>query len=440
MRLSTARLRAWLADRLAGALWPLPLAAALGALVAAALTLSLDRLLPPGAGPFFLPASPEGVRSLLATLAGALAGMASLVLSVTVVVLTLAAQQLGPRIVPLFVRDRTTRTAIAVFLAALVYTLAVTGAVHGGPQPFLPAVSASAALAFGLAALVVLIAFVHGAARSVRADRVVARLAAAAEARLAERPPRRGAPPGPAVLALGGRRPLVVRAREAGYVQTVDVAALLDHAVREELVVFLRTHPGAFVLPGTPLAVVLGFDDAAQAHERAVRGAVVVGPVRTPADDLLWELHGLVEIALRALSPGINDPRTAVACVHWLGVLIARWFACEPPAAVLTDADGIVRLVRPVPSARLLLGATLGEVRRYAGPARAVLEALARVLAGLAPQAPDGRSRRAVALELARLRRAVRRDVADPGERLELLGEIARARAALRVDRVGAEV
>lgn len=322
-----------------------------------------------------------GGRTLLAALAGAIITVAGVVFSVTMAVLTLTTSQFGPRLLRHFVRDRSIQVVLGTFLATFVYTLVISFALGADEQ--LPRFSVLAAAGLTLASVVVFVYFVHHVATHVQADHVVAAAAKELE-RVIEGVHGAPSPPAP-----HDERPpppsdaRAVAAEREGYVTSVDLPRLVECAAEHDVVLHVARPPGAFVRRGDPLVLVSTREELPPELRRAVARGFFVGAARTTEQDVEFALEQLVEVAVRALSPGLNDPFTAVRCVDRLAAgLSAMACRCAPPAA-LRDASGAPRVVVQWLALPEAIHRAFGPVTEAGGRHASVLEALACAIAGL---------------------------------------------------------
>ncbi|MEZ4449939.1 MAG: DUF2254 domain-containing protein [Nannocystaceae bacterium] len=351
---------------------------------------------------------PEGARMLLGTLAGAVITVESTVFSITIVALTLASNAFGPRLLRNFIRDRGNQLILGTFTATFVYFLLVLRTIRGGEEAaFVPNVSISVALTLTLVDVGVLIYFIHHVATTIQADEVVAIAGHDLERAIAELHTRGdyardgdGAPEGPSC-------PL--RAPASGYLQAVEEDTMVAALVRCDGVAHLAVRPGDFVIAGSVIAEVWREGPAGELDEEvaaALGRALLIDDRRTPLQDLEFSLHQLVEIASRALSPGINDPFTAMTCVDWLASGLARLAQRPPATGCRRDEAGRLRLLdRPI-TFRGALCAAFDPLRHIAtGLPQVVMrmmEALATV-AGFVDAADDRDAIRALAGRLERV-------------------------------------
>ena len=289
---------------------------------------------------------PDGARGVLATIAGSMVTVAGVVFSITVVALSLASQQFGPRLIRNFTRDRGNQLVLGTFVATFVYCLLVLRTVNGtGKATFVPELGVTVGVGLALASLGVLIYFIHHVAVSIQASAVVERVGAELDGLIGEVYPEeigeRAEPADrPAEAPPADAR--AVRADATGYVVAVDADAVLRVAAGSDLVVHLPTPPGRFVRRGDAVALVVAAGGRLpDGVEEDLRNAVTVGPTRTGYQDVEFGLLQLTEIAVRALSPGVNDPFTAAECVDRLGDALGRlaWRTFPAAERALPDAD-----------------------------------------------------------------------------------------------------
>ena len=257
----------------------------------------------------------SGARALLGAIASSTIGVAGTVFSITVAALTLASSQMGPRLLRNFMRDRGNQLTLGVFLGTFSYALIVLRTVRGeATGGFVPHLALTLGTLLAFTCVGVLVYFVHHVASRINVDTVidlVGRDLRHAMATLTIDAP--DPEPPPASRWHGGG---VVTAGEGGYLQQLEERALAGWAVGQGTAVRLLVRPGSFVFPGVPIAIVSPPDAGAEA---AVRGAMALGPDRLVSADLESPVRQLAEVAVRALSPGINDPRTAIGVLDRFG-------------------------------------------------------------------------------------------------------------------------
>jgi len=326
----------------------------------------------------------EGARSVLVMLAGSMIGTAGVAFSITIVVLSLTSSQYGPRLLRNFMRDRGNQIVLGTFVATFLYCLLVVRTVVEG-QP-VPALSVSVSVVPGVLSLQLLIYFLHHVAATIQAGHVVFAVAQDLEAAIdrfcgtgeADAPGGAPAPP-------PGGEAATVAAPCSGYLQAIGHETLIALACERDGRVEALRRAGHFVIAGSPLARLAPaerFDE--RDRERAQR-AFLIGAQATREQDLEFSVRQLVEVALRALSPGVNDPFTAINCIDWLGAAVARLARSGMPPRQHRDPDGRLRLVAETPSFAGVADAAFQQIRQAAGAHVAVSIRLLETCAAIGP-------------------------------------------------------
>ncbi|WP_260924505.1 DUF2254 domain-containing protein [Novosphingobium sp. 9] len=326
----------WFAIR--ASYWFYPALFAIAALVLAQVLVHADRV---GAAewisrtPWLTPARPDGASNMLSVLASAMIGIASTVFSITIAAVAYVSGTYGPRLLTNFMEDRGNQLSLATFVGTFVYAICVLRAVRAEDEQapsmadaaathlpgFVPQLSLLVGFALMIVAVGVLVYFLHHVPSSIRINTVLENIGERLMREIAARFPHEGAmEPQPLVP----RRGLAVRAKTAGYIRLIELGALADIAGRKGLHVQVRQRVGDFVHPGIPLLEVEGHDLDEQTALQ-MRGCFAFGGARTPEQDLEFSIDELVEIALRALSPAVNDPFTAITATHWLSATTAEF-------------------------------------------------------------------------------------------------------------------
>lgn len=357
--------------------WFVPATLVLLALVAAFFSIRIDQSSLGRAILDILPGDDQltvdGARQMVATVAGSTITVASLVFSLTFVALTLMSQQFGPRIVLVFMNDRLTKFVIGAFAGTFLYALVILGGVgfgHGetvtstldgamrfqaGTDLFIPKLSVYMVVMLGIFSFVLIIFFVHHMAISIQADAIIARLSNELDHALTATLQDNGTVSDNdkiSTISDKDRRLLEksgedVLTENSGYIQFIEFDHLLEVASQNDAKIQLTCRPGHFVVTGRPIArAVSGPKCDVDLHE-IIRGAVEIGERRTQAQSAEYEVSALVEVALRALSPGINDPFTAIACIDHLTDSFAILLREAARHGVLYDDDGTARIFRP---------------------------------------------------------------------------------------------
>jgi uncharacterized membrane protein len=377
-RLLTAWHRIWMS------LWALPLLMVLVAIGAAILAVHVP--LSPGDNSvwFLYSGSAEEAPPFLTSLVTAMITMATLVISITMVVLTLAAQQLGPRLIRSFMADRRTQATLGLFVATVVYLLLVLRAAYGNVEN-VPNLAVSGGTLLVLLCLVALLVFVHHLARSIIADNTIERVGEALDEDILRLLP----PPGGKYEKAPDKRPsetgspLSLKAN--GYVQGLDYEGLVSIAQEADAVIEISFKPGRHVVQGSTYAWISPADAANDDIRDQIESCVVVGGERASIQDLEASVRQLVEVGLRALSPGINDPFTATAVIDRLTTSLAKIMRRGPAQCVWTDFDGVVRLIAPHSTFADIVQESFRQIRQHGSDQPAILirlvESLGQLLA-----------------------------------------------------------
>ncbi|MEX2049465.1 MAG: DUF2254 domain-containing protein [Gemmatimonadota bacterium] len=348
----------------------------------------------PGSAWWLYGGEAPGARAVLAAIVGSMISVTSVVFSITVVALTLASGQFGPRLLRNFMRDRATQTVMGVFIATFIYALLVMRAVQGGEQgSFVPPLAVTLAVVLVIASMGFLIFFIHHIALSIQAGNVIATIAGetveAIDRLFPEGVGEHGARPmGEEALPDTPADMLTVSARADGYIQIVDTERMLKIAARHDVVVWLQSRPGDWVVRGASLGCISATSHRGRGCVDEIAKTFVQGRNRTFTQDAEFGVLQLVEVGVRALSPGVNDPFTAITCVDWLSAILRRLADRDFPERNRFDEDGRLRLVLSTSSFGGFVDSGFHEIRRHAAGSVAVLsrllEAIANVLGGTA--------------------------------------------------------
>jgi uncharacterized membrane protein len=415
----------WRDETLRTNLWLIPAAESIAAVLLFVVTLSVDHAafhheitLPS----WVISGSPDAARQILSSLAAALITVVGVVFSVMIVTLTLASSQFGPRMLRTFIRDRGTQLTLGTFVATFFYAMLVLISIGA---TFVPHLSVTVALALTAIDLGVLIYFIHHTATAIQLPEVIASIATDLAAAIDTEG---AAPAGPAGIVNGpaadvlqarlDRDGRVVVAPAGGYLRFVRHATLVRIAAEYDAVIRLHYRPGHFLTHGHPMATVWPPGVADTIAHRLER-VHITGPLRTLSQDIAFGIDQLVEIAIRALSPAVNDTFTAMTCIDWLGDSLCKIAVDWHPHVLHRDGNGEIRLITAPVSYERLVQRSFEKVRQAASGMPAVLirqlEALEKVMA----VAPDARS--AVLLDqAAMIQRLSLRSVFEPADQSDV--------------------
>jgi len=324
----------------------------------------------------------EGASSVLGAIAGSMITIAGVVFSMTLVALSLASSQLGPRLLRNYMRDTTTQVVLGTFVSTFVYCLLILRTIRRADEiAFVPHLSVNIGVLFALVSVGVLIYFIHHVAMSMQAGQVVARVGqdlADEIDRLFPEPIGDGQSWSridsveTSLPEAFDREARPVLAGDDGYLQHIEVDTLMALATQADVLLRLDRRPGQYVVSGRSLVTVWPGECVTDEFAAQVNAAFALGNQRTSAQDVEYAIHQLVEIAVRALSPGINDPFTAVACVDRLGSALSRLAQRKMPSPYRHDEDQRLRVLAAPITFPEIVDAALNQIRQCARPSAAV--------------------------------------------------------------------
>lgn len=376
------------ANQLSESYWFVPTIMALAALLLAAAMIWLDSHHATGwmdSLPWLYAARPDGARSLLSSIGGSMIGVAGTTFSVTIAAVVYASGQYGPRLLSNFMSDRGNQVTLGTFIATFLYSLVVVRTIRSpgetpGEPGFVPQLAVLVGVLLVLCSIAVLIYFIHHVPSRIHINSVIERIGDRLLAEIDNRFPVCIGDPldddadddrvplafrADATAADAAKR-AGVRAKETGYVQLIDTRAIMEMAGDRGTILRLQYQAGDFVHRGSVLLEASppeALDDDAEAK---LRDAFAIGARRTALQDLRFLIDELVEIAARALSPGVNDPFTANSCLDWLGAALADLARRELPSRLRAGEDGALRVIAHPVSFAGFVDRAFGALAQYA--------------------------------------------------------------------------
>lgn len=394
-------------ERLRASFWLVPTLMVFAAIALAQVLLYLDQFTVlshlPGLSWLSL-SDPDSARSLLSTIAASNITVAGTVFSITIVALSLASSQFGPRLVRNFMRDRGTQFSMGMFLSTFVYALmTIRGidAVSGTGTNHESGVHAAVLLA--LISIGTLIYFIHNVAQSIQVDNITFHInrefsnaidrhypTASHNHENAEFCDQQQLPLGDDILN--------VYSDSGGYVVAIDQPKLLSWAREHDCCIALDCHPGSYVHHWSRIARIYQPPRAIDSGEisATINGAINTGHLPTAEQDIVFSIHQLAQIAVRALSPGINDPYTAYSCIDRLVDGLGKVLQRPQLPNCFRDDKGKPRLVTRVLAFDDLLRAAYDEIREYGRSSGVVMRHLLSNLIALADICTRQTDRRAL--------------------------------------------
>ncbi|WP_171236813.1 DUF2254 family protein [Ruegeria sp. HKCCA6837] len=327
------------------------------------------------------------------------ASMSALVMvySIVLLVYTLAAGSIGPRLLQRFGEDRVNQIAVGSLGATFLYSLLILWLIRDDTSVNL---AVAIGIVYSIISVLLLLLFVHTVSTRVTIDQEAARISEALDRQVSTAIENSAdIPSSEAVPEVDDMRQVL--ASGTGYVNSINTEGLVRAAKKVGAVVVFDVQPGDFMVPTDTLASVYGDSDE-NLNDLAKASAPLI-PARDPTGDIRFSVHLLVEIALRALSPGVNDTFTAIVCIDRLSASLARAWSSKLCTGVYRDDDGNVRVVYPSITAEALFHDSMPALRRAARGNGLVTAALIRALVRIAEAAPD-EDLRAVVDELSAVR------------------------------------
>lgn len=328
---------------------------------------------------FFLVSSADSARSILSTISGAMIGVAGTVFSVTLVALTLASNQFGPRLIKNFMYVRLNQVVLGSFVATYLYCLLVLNAIKDiDGYTFIPSISIVLAILATMANIILLIFFIHQIATSIQADKVVSDISDLIDSQMKLLfPHKMGDEVAQSVdeQQIIDRYPyqLPIHSNKTGYVQYIDSEHVLDLVVAEDALLRLNYRPGEFLVEGVQIATLYFHEKPSKDFQEKINSQLVLGKTKTSQQDLEFSIHQMVEIASRALSPGVNDPYTAITCIDNLTATLCHLAQAKFPSEYRVDDNEQLRIITSVMHFEGILDIAFNQIRQFAKGNTAVI-------------------------------------------------------------------
>lgn len=377
---------------------------------------------------------PEGARGLLSTVASSMINVAGVTFSITIATLTLASSQFGPHLLRNFMRDTSNQVVLGTFIATFLYCLLVLRTVRvdeGDSGEFVPYISVTLGIVFALASIGVLIYFIHHIASSIQAPNVIATVNQDLERTIDQLFPQ----------ALGHNVPsqkqqhveqdlpegferesCSITASGNGYIQAIDNERLMELATEHDLLLRLERRPGHFIVRGSDLVLAWPAERVDDELKQHIIKAFVLGRQNTLTQDVEFAINQLVEIAVRALSPGINDPFTVNICVDWLGAALSRLADKDFPSSFRYDDHDRLRIIANPLTFSGLTDAAFNQIRQNA-LSRGMVSVIIRLLetiAVVAERVDDEEGYTALMRHTNMMMQDIRREVPESPDRADI--------------------
>jgi uncharacterized membrane protein len=336
-------------------------------------------------------ADPQVAQVILATIGGSIMTVVSIVFAILLMTLTLASMQFSPRILLSFARDGVTQWTLGVFLGTFSYCMAALPAARSQPHPFAPVATVLGAMVLAVTCVGWLLFFIHHISQAISVNHIVDKIASETEAVIDD------LMPWPRKLTRMAvdervealRWELTVSSPVSGYIRFIDIKRLVALAKSDHIKIQVLRRVGHFVPEGVPCLKISRAERATPERVAALGAELDLGPSRTLQQDVEFGVLQIVDIALKAISPAVNDPTTAISCVDQLSRILIRVASREPPESNLYDPPGVLRVYVPWIGFDKLLDSAFEQIRMYSKADAAVSLRLLRALGDIAQTTKD---------------------------------------------------
>ncbi len=336
----------------------------------------------------------DSARSILSTIANSMITVAGVVFSITIVVLSLASSQFGPRLIWNFMHDKGNQLVLGTFVSAFTYCILVIGLIGVSGGAYIPHISVSVGILLAAAGVAVLIYFIHHISASIHANTLVASVWRDLEKSIDRLFPEKMGHELTEDQGLRNEEDLprdfdsrsgVVPSLTSGYLQAVNAERIMRLAKEKNVILRIEYRPGKFIVRGSIVARVWPGNRVDDTLIREMSGVFVTGNQRMKEQDVEFSVHQLVEIAVRSLSQGINDPFTAMTCLDWLGVALSDLAGRRIPSGYRYDDMDRLRVVAPQFTFPDVADAAFNQIRQYGKTSVGVMIRMLEIIAGIAP-------------------------------------------------------
>ncbi len=337
----------------------------------------------------------SGARSLLEAVAGSMVSVSATAFSITIVALQLAASNFGPRLLRNFMQDTGNQVVLGTFIGTFIYCLLVLRTIHGegdGYELFVPQLSVTFGIFLAIISVGVLIYFIHHASTIIQASHVIENASEDLHKAIEKLFPVQigsGAldnqkQVGKAIPFDFEQESRPIRANSTGYLQIIDDKELMELSQKNNLLLRIEHRPSKYIIKGCTLVMVFPSESVNKKLIKKINDAFILGAERTEQQDVEFPINQLVEIALRAISPAVNDPFTAIRCIDRLAAGLCHLVQRDFPSPYRYDKNNKLRIIIAEPILfEELADSAFNQIRQYGKSDAAVtsrlLEAIARI-------------------------------------------------------------
>ncbi len=385
-------------DALHTSYWFLPGILAISAVILAFTMLSLDRTIGFDDWDWIYTGGPDGAREVLSAIAGSMVSVAATAFSITIVALQLASANFGPRLLRNFMRDTGNQIVLGTFIATFIYSLLVLRAIYGEDYNlFIPHLSVTVGIVLAILSIAVLIYFIHHASTIIQASHVIKSVSEDLDKAIDRLFPEKiGVNPPAHQLHLGEIPPdfelqaYPIKANSNGYLQAINDQKLMEIACKYNLLIHVKSRPGKFVIKGNELVMVWPGERVNRKLNHRLQKTFIFGKERTEQQDVEFPLQQLVEIALRAISPGINDPFTAIRCIDRLSAALCHLVQRQFPSPYRYDDHNQLRVIAKPVTFEGIVDQAFNQIRQNSRTDAAVTIHLLKAIALIATCTHNG--------------------------------------------------
>jgi len=335
----------------------------------------------------------DGARSVLGAVAGSMISVAATAFSITIVALQLAASNFGPRLLRNFMKDTGNQVVLGTFISTFIYCLLILRTIHSegdGYSEFVPQISVTCGILLAIISIGVLIYFIDHASTIIQASHIIENVSDDLDRAIDRLFPKkigRSVPFGQEIAEIPEDFDFVaspVKVNKNGYIQAIDDKELLTIARKNNLLLRVESRPGKFIVKDSDLVMVFPGKFVNQKLTKQINDCFILGKERSEQQDIEFPIDQLVEIAIRALSPGINDPFTAIRCVDRLGAGLCRLAQKDFPSPYRYDEDDKLRAIAFGVTFEGLVDSAFNAIRQYARSDTSVTIRLLEAIANIA--------------------------------------------------------
>lgn len=337
---------------------------------------------------FFMVNSVDSARTILSTISGAMIGVAGTVFSVTLVALTLASSQLGPKLIKNFMYVRLNQVVLGSYIATYLYCLIVlisTRETNGAN--FIPSIAILVAILGTIINIILLIVFIHQIAVSIQADKIISDISEIISKQVTILFPEKMGDEKDESTDLPDDKyksefihRISVKSSKDGYLQYIDSESMINVIIEFDALLEINFRPGNYIVKDTEIAALYTNEVVEEERIEKVLLKFIIGKMKSSQQDIEFSIHQMVEIAVRALSPGVNDPYTAITCIDYLTSTMCYLARVKFPSKYRYDKNKKLRVIAKTFDFEGVLDASFNQIRQYSAGNTAVIIRLMEVL------------------------------------------------------------